>query len=72
MNEKPTFRKPVPEGVIEHTGLGSGSSSAVVQRADGSLLTIAGNRTCTSVDCGSTWEPSAEIALCSVSTGIRT
>ena len=38
---KPVYRKPVPEGVIEHIGVGVGSATAIVEVHDG-LLMIAG------------------------------
>ena len=51
---KPEFRKPVPEGVVEHVGIGSGSS-AMIERDDGSLMLIAGNERVESVDGGTHW-----------------
>ena len=40
---KPVFRKPVPNGVVEHLGVGAGSATAVVEVEDG-LMMIAGRR----------------------------
>ena len=52
---RPTFRKPVPEGVIEHIGVGVGSATAIVEVHDG-LLMIAGRGCYRSGDSGRTWE----------------
>ena len=52
--KKPIFRKPLPEGVIEHIGVGAGSATAVVEVGNG-LLMIAGRRYYRSEDSGLTW-----------------
>ncbi len=38
MTGKPTFRKPAPEGIVEHIGLGKGEGTAMVELDDGSLM----------------------------------
>ena len=52
---KPEFRKPVPDGVVELVGIGSGSSSAMVERDDGALMLIEGNQYAVSEDGGMHW-----------------
>ena len=52
---KPTFRTPVPEGVVEHIGIAAGSANAMVEATDGSLLMISGKERRTSTDGGLTW-----------------
>ena len=37
MAAKPDFRKPAPEGVVEQTGIGTGSGNGMVVLDDGSL-----------------------------------
>ena len=54
---KPIFRKPVPNGVVEHLGVGAGSTTAVVEVEDG-LMMIAGRRCYRSGDGGRTWRES--------------
>ncbi len=55
MTGKPTFRKPAPEGVVEHIGLGKGEGTAMVELDDGSLMLIAGSDYLISSDGGQTW-----------------
>ena len=52
---KPNFRKPLPPGVVEQTGIGAGEGTAVVELDDGSLLLIAGKSRRISTDNGRTW-----------------
>ena len=52
---KPVFRKSPPEGVIEHIGIGTGSS-AMVELADGRLAIIAGSKSISSTNCGRDWD----------------
>jgi len=52
---KPTFRKPPPEGVVEHSGLGRGEGTAMVELDDGTLMLIAGSDYLISGDGGQTW-----------------
>ena len=52
---KPDFRKPAPEGGMEHLGLGAGEGTAMVELDDGSLRLIAGTHCRTSTDGGGTW-----------------
>ena len=47
-----TFRKPIPEGVVEHVGLGP---NAIVTLNDGALMLITGDACRTSTDGGQTW-----------------
>jgi hypothetical protein len=57
---RPQFRKPVPEGVTEVTGVAVGEASALVPLSDGALGLIAGGRLLRSDDGGATWgEPLA-------------
>ena len=44
MAAKPDFRKPAPEGVVEQTGIGTGSGNGMVVLDDGSLMMIMGSR----------------------------
>ena len=55
MTRKPSFRKPAPEGVVEHVGIGAGSSTAMVELDGSSLRLIVGNMCCTSTDGGQRW-----------------
>ena len=56
MTGKPDFRKPVPQGVVEHIGLGAGSSSAMMELDGGSLLLIEGSNGRLSSDGGQNWD----------------
>ena len=57
---RPQFRKPVPEGVTEVTGVAVGEASALLSLNDGALGLIAGGRLLRSADGGATWgEPLA-------------
>ena len=55
MAAKPDFRKPAPEGVVEQTGIGTGSGNGMVVLDDGSLMIIMGSRCHISTDGGQTW-----------------
>ena len=43
MAAKPDFRKPAPEGVVEQTGIGSGTGNGMVALDDGSLIMVVGS-----------------------------
>ena len=53
--ERPVFRKPLPDGVVEITNVTSGESSALVDLQDGSLMLVGGNNFRFSNDNGLTW-----------------
>ena len=60
LSARPQFRTPVPEGVIEVTGVAVGEASALVALTDGALGLIAGGELLRSTDGGATWgEPLA-------------
>jgi len=52
--EKPVFRKPPPEGVVEIVGV-AGTGSSLVGLKDGSLMVIKGGSYRISKDAGITW-----------------
>ena len=51
---KPDFRKPVPEGVVEHLGFGTGEGG-LVDLGDGSLMLLCGKGRYYSADGGRSW-----------------
>lgn len=55
MAAKPDFRKPAPEGVVEQTGIGSGTGNGMVALDDGSLMMVVGSHSHISTDGGQTW-----------------
>ena len=60
---RPQFRKPVPEGVIEASGVTVGEASALVPLSDGALGVLAGGRLLRSRDGGVTWGEPLELDL---------
>ena len=53
ITERPTFRKPAPDDVVEHAGF---RVDAMVALDDGSLMLISGAHCRTSTDGGQTWD----------------
>ncbi len=65
---KPVFRKSPPEGVIEHIGIGTGSS-AMVELADGRLAIIAGSKSISSTNCGRDWDTRSSLGCEAMGSG---
>ena len=55
MAAKPNFRKPASEGVVEQTGIGTGTGNGMVALDNGSLVMVVGSRFHISTDGGQTW-----------------
>ena len=60
---RPEFRKPVPEGVIEASGVTVGEATALVPLSDGELGLLASGRLLRSDDGGVTWGEPLELDL---------
>ena len=55
MAAKPDFRKPAPEGVVEQTGIGTGTGNGMVALDNGSLMMVVGSHCHISTDGGQIW-----------------
>lgn len=55
MSSRPTFRKPLPDGVVEHINLAVRHSASVIELDDSTLMLVSGPNYCLSTNGGQTW-----------------